>query len=180
MPSKPRQTFISCSILLVAIASQGQDLHIKKSILVGGNFTSSAETSIKGARERTVSQGASGTTITLRQCDLRRTLTLNDQTQSYLVVDDPQDENAAKAAALATGTSAQEATGGRIIVTTSVTLMPFSVSARATPSHTATIASSTSAAASTLPMNASGKNVSRTRRTFGRSGGISSGKRTMS
>ncbi|HEX3322012.1 MAG TPA: hypothetical protein VHR84_15000 [Terriglobales bacterium] len=121
MPSKPLQTVLSSVVLLIGIGLQAQDLHIKKNILVGGNFTSSAETSIKGARERTVTQTQGGTTVTLKQCDLKRTLTLNDQTQTYMVANDPQDENAAKAAALATGAQAPEATGGKIVITTTVT-----------------------------------------------------------
>src|SRR5438105_43139 len=90
-----------CAVLLLAasLATQSQqkaaapkseDLHIKKSITVGGNFVSSTETSIKGARERTVSQSPTGTTVTLRQCDLKRTITINDQGQTYLVASDPQ------------------------------------------------------------------------------------------
>ena len=109
------------ALLATTMAAQTQDLHIKKNILVGGNFISSTDSSIKGARERSVTQGPNGSTITLRQCDLKRTITLNDQQQTYLVVDDPQDENAAKAAALATGTAASEAAGGKIVVTTTVT-----------------------------------------------------------
>jgi len=104
-----------------AATPKSEDLHIKKSITVGGNFVSSSETSIKGARERTVSQGGNGSTITLRQCDLKQTLTLNEQAQTYLVTKDPQDENAARAAALATGTAAPEAQGGKIVVTTTIT-----------------------------------------------------------
>ena len=45
---------------LQAQSSQSTDLHIKKSITAGGNFVSSSETSIKGARERTVSQQPTG------------------------------------------------------------------------------------------------------------------------
>jgi len=108
-------------LLAVTMTAQAQDLTIKKSITVGGNFVSSSESSIKGARERTVSQGPNGSTITLRQCDLKRTITLNEQQQTYLVVDDPQDENAAKAAALATGITAAEPAGGKIVVTTTIT-----------------------------------------------------------
>jgi hypothetical protein len=101
--------------------AQAQDFHIKKSITVGGNFVSSSETSIKGARERTVNQTANGSTITLRQCDLKRTLTLNEQAQTYYVTPDAQDENAAKAAALATGQPVAEASGGKIVLTTTIT-----------------------------------------------------------
>ena len=119
MPSKlPR---VVCFMAMAAMTIQAQDLHIKKSITVGGNFISSSESSIKGARERTVSQTPNGSTITVRQCDLRRTLTLNEQAQTYYVTPDPQDENAAKAAALATGHPDAEATGGTIIISTTVT-----------------------------------------------------------
>ena len=121
MPSKLLQRVCWSAAMLAAVIAQAQDLHIKKSITVGGNFVSSAESSIKGARERTVTQGPNGSTITVRQCDLRRTLTLNEQSQTYFVNPDPQDENAAKAAALATGQPATEASGGRIVLTTTVT-----------------------------------------------------------
>jgi hypothetical protein len=107
--------------LLIAMVAQAQDLNIKKNISVGGYVVSSTETALKGSRERTVSQGANGSTITLRQCDLKRTLTLNEQAQTYMAINDPQDENAARAAALATGSAATEASGGKVIVTTTVT-----------------------------------------------------------
>jgi hypothetical protein len=121
MPSKLLQRVCWSAAMLAAVLAQAQDLHIKKSITVGGNFVSSSETSIKGVRERTVTQTPNGNTITLRQCDLRRTLTLNEQAQTYLVNPDAQDENAAKAAALATGTAAPEPAGGKIVVTSTVT-----------------------------------------------------------
>lgn len=107
--------------LLVCVTAQAQDLHIKKNISTGGYVVSSTESAIKGARERTVSQTPNGSTVTLHQCDLRRTISLNEETQTYFVANDPQDENAAKAAALAMGTAAPEAQGGKIVVTTTVT-----------------------------------------------------------
>jgi len=121
MPSKSLRCSGWFVLLLAALAAQGQDLHIKKNILVGGNFVSSSESSIKGARERSVSAGPAGSIITLRQCDLHRTLTLNEQAQTYFVAEDPQDENAAKAAALATGAPVGDASGGKITLTTTVT-----------------------------------------------------------
>lgn len=108
-------------VALIAITAQAQDLHIKKNISVGGYVVSTTESSLKGARERSVSQGPNGSTITLRQCDLRRTLTLNEQAQTYLSTGDPQDENAARAAALATGAPAAESAGGKVTVTTTIT-----------------------------------------------------------
>lgn len=126
MPTQLSRCF-KCLVLLISasLAAAGQqkteDIHIKKSITVGGNFVSTTETSIKGARERSITQGPNGSTITLRQCDLKRTLTLNEQAQTYVVTNDPQDENAAKAAALVTGAAAPEAQGGKIVVTTTIT-----------------------------------------------------------
>ncbi|HMK21561.1 MAG TPA: hypothetical protein VK466_04460, partial [Terriglobales bacterium] len=66
-----------------------------------------------------VNQGPGGSTVTLRQCDLKRTVTLNDQAQTYLVVNDPQDEAAVRAAAMVTGAPVQEPAknGGKIEVT---------------------------------------------------------------
>ena len=108
-------------LLAVSSASQAQDLHIKKNISAGGYVVSTTETSIKGARERSVTQSANGSTVTLRQCDLRRTVTMDEANQTYFVADDPQDENAAKAAALATGSALPDAKGGKITVTTTIT-----------------------------------------------------------
>jgi hypothetical protein len=123
--SRPMIVLLAITVVIQcqqkAATPKTDDLHIKKSITVGGNFVSSSESSIKGSRERTVSQGPNGSTITIRQCDLKRTLTVNEQAQTYFVANDPQDENAAKAAALATGTSAPDAQGGKITVTTTIT-----------------------------------------------------------
>jgi len=131
MPTLVSRRSISMLLLLIATAgaqgqqkaatTQAEDLHIKKSITVGGNFVSSSESSIKGTRERTVTQNPNGASITLRQCDLKRTVTLNEQAQTYFVTPDPQDENAVKAAALASGQSGADASGGRILLTTTVT-----------------------------------------------------------
>jgi hypothetical protein len=115
---------LSASILtlvLFAMASEAQDLHLKKNITVGGNVVSSTETSIKGARIRDVNQTPAGNTITLRQCDLKRTVTINEQAQSYYVANDPQDAAAARAAALATGEPVPETTGGKLDITTTIT-----------------------------------------------------------
>jgi hypothetical protein len=106
--------------LLIAVTAQAQDLHIKKSITVGGNFISSTETSIKGPRERTVTQLPTGTTITLRQCDLKRTITINEQAQTYFIANDPPDDAAIRAAALVSG-APQTNSGGYITETSAVT-----------------------------------------------------------
>ena len=92
------------------------DLHIKKNITVNGYLASSVDISLKGARERT----ASGTSVTVRQCDLKRTLTLNEEAQTFTVTNDPQDTEAARAAALATGAQVPDSEGS-ITVTTTIT-----------------------------------------------------------
>jgi hypothetical protein len=116
-----RPLFSILTLLALATATQAQDLHIKKNVSVGGNVVSTSDTSIKGARTRELSQGPSGGTVTLRQCDLKRTVTINEQMQTYHVANDPQDAAAARAAALATGASVPETTGGKIDVKTTVT-----------------------------------------------------------
>src|SRR5882672_5195554 len=92
------------------------DVHIKKNITVNGSFASSVDVSLKGARERT----ASGTSVTVRQCDMKRTLTLNEEAQTYMVTNDPQDTEAARAAALATGAQVPNSDAA-ITVTTTIT-----------------------------------------------------------
>jgi hypothetical protein len=108
-------------VLLVAGAAQAQDLHFKKNISVGGNVVSSTETSIKGARERTVSQTPAGSTVTIRQCDLKRTITINDQAQAYFIASDPQDDAALKAAALVTGMPDTDSGGGVVTESSTIT-----------------------------------------------------------
>jgi hypothetical protein len=119
-----RQLSCMVALLVAAMAAQAEDLHLKKNISVSGNVVSNTETSIKGQRTRDVTQTPAGATVSLRQCDLKRTVTLNDQTQSYFVVSDPQDAAAARAAALVTGAPAPEAekkSGGHIEVTSTIT-----------------------------------------------------------
>ena len=118
-----RQLSCMLALLLAAMAAQSEDLHLKKNISVGGNVVSSSETSIKGQRTRDVTQTPAGATVSLRQCDLKRTVTLNDQTQSYMVVNDPQDAAAARAAAMVTGAPVPEEKkeGGRVEVNSTIT-----------------------------------------------------------
>src|SRR5882757_3123268 len=99
-----------------AAPAAAPDLHIKKNITVNGYLASSVEISLKGARERT----ANGTSVTVRQCDLKRTLTLNEEAQTYMVTNDPQDTEAARAAALATGAQVPNSDAA-ITVTTTIT-----------------------------------------------------------
>lgn len=106
-------------VLLVAAFSfasaiRADNLHVKKSISVNGNAISSTETWISGDRERTVN----GASIIVHQSDLKRTLTINDQAQAYIVADDPVDENVARAAALAGGAPAD--VGGAVVIKTNI------------------------------------------------------------
>lgn len=107
-------------VLLSAVAGQAQDLTIKKNITVGGNVISSTETSIKGARERTVTQTPAGNTVTIRECDLKRTIHINEQAQTYFIANDAQDDAALKAAAMFGGAPATQS-GGTITESTTIT-----------------------------------------------------------
>jgi len=123
----PSQTLQSCAVLVTALAismtARADDLHIKKNLSMDGSTISTTETAIKGARERSLS----GPNITLRQCDLRRTITLSDQTQTYFIANDPVEEKPAAAKSPKASkaeppkSEAGEANGGKIVVTTSVT-----------------------------------------------------------
>jgi hypothetical protein len=110
---------LACLIALpaLAVAVRADDLQVKKNISVNGTIISSTETAVKGSRERTVNAG----NVTVRQCDLKRTVSLNDQAQTYFVAEDPVDENVARAAALAAGVPAPAESGGKIVVTTNTT-----------------------------------------------------------
>lgn len=100
---------LSCSarhfilVLLVAATSHAQQLKIDKSITVGGNSVSKSETSISGPRERIVNQATTGNTLTIRQCDLKQTVHINEQGRAYLIVKDAQGDSAPKPAAMVNG-----------------------------------------------------------------------------
>lgn len=116
-----RQLFSTLLLAALAISARAEDLHIKKNVSVNGYVVSTTETSIKGARTRDVNQTPGGSTVTLRQCDLKRTVTINENAQTYYAADDPKDAAAARAAALATGAAVPETTGGKIDISTTVT-----------------------------------------------------------
>jgi hypothetical protein len=109
------------ALVLLAIAAQAEDLKITKKISVGGNsFTS--DTYVKGARERNVMNMPGGmASVTIHQCDLKRTVNLNDQTQSYVVMPDPESDEVNDAASLLTGAPSAQTSGGKIILTTMIT-----------------------------------------------------------
>jgi hypothetical protein len=110
------------ALLTMTLVVQAQDLHFKKNMSIGGSPVSNSEVWVKGARERTVTSSPTGNIVNLRQCDLRRTLTVNEQAQTYLVNNDLQDESVAKAAALfGGGQPAAPASGGTITQTAIVT-----------------------------------------------------------
>jgi hypothetical protein len=109
------------ALLSSASTVKADDLHFKKNISVGGNPVSSSEIWVKGARERNLSSSPAGNVVNLRQCDLKRTVTINEQSQTFLIATDPQDDSAAKAAALMTGGLAPASSGGTITQTTTVT-----------------------------------------------------------
>jgi|SRR5579883_157652 hypothetical protein len=121
MPSY-KLSFLSTGLALVfAFSSQAQDLQIKKSISVGGYAVSSTDTSIKGPRTRDVTQTPAGTNVTIRQCDARHIIHVNEQAQTYFQEDQPLTAAEAKAAALAAGAPMPDQNGGKIDVTTTVT-----------------------------------------------------------
>ena len=92
----------------------------RKTLRLEETSISSTEASIQGARERTVTRTPAGETVTLRQCDLKRTITINEQAQTYLVANDPQDDAALKAAAMFSS-APQTDSGGYITESSAIT-----------------------------------------------------------
>ena len=115
-----RRAAFVLAVLSFCFIAQAQDLHLKKTVSVEGNAVSSSEIWVKGARQRNVTTSPTGTTVMLHQCDLKRTVTINDQAQTYLVAGDPQDDAAMKAAALLNGGSAPAPAGGTVNQTITV------------------------------------------------------------
>lgn len=110
------------SVVVLALTpwmAQAQDLKVSRKISVGGSsFTS--DTYVKGARERNVMNMPGGmSNVTIHQCDLKRTLNVNDQSQSYLAVPDPTSDEANSAAALLGGAPVAQS-GGKIILNTTI------------------------------------------------------------
>jgi hypothetical protein len=113
--------------LMLAVSSfvpvaAADDLHFKSNISVEGNAVSSSETWVKGERERTVAKSPAGDVISLRQCDLKRTLMLNEQSQAYLVINDPPVQSVSNAAAPTTGAPAT-ASGSAGVITQTVSVL---------------------------------------------------------
>ncbi|HZR66544.1 MAG TPA: hypothetical protein VFA85_15475 [Terriglobales bacterium] len=122
MPAfRPNSLALILVCLILALAASAQDLHFKRNVSVGGNAVASSEVWVKGARERSATSTSAGSMVSLRQCDLKRTVTINDQGQTYLVMNDPQDDSAAKAAAMFGGApQPAQTSGGTITQTVSV------------------------------------------------------------
>ena len=101
--------------------SAGPGFKITKKTTVG-EASFSSETLLKGARERTAVQIAGApATVTIRQCDLKRSVTLSDQSKAYLVAKDPEDDSVNRAAALVSGDAGAPSVGGKVTVTSTVT-----------------------------------------------------------
>ena len=108
-------------LVAMGVAAPAQVLKITKKTTVG-EASFSSETLLKGARERTAVQIAGApATVTIRQCDLKRSVTLSDQSKAYLVAKDPEDDSVNRAAALVSGDAGAPSVGGKVTVTSTVT-----------------------------------------------------------
>jgi len=113
--------FLGSSLILSAAGYAGDDLTVSKKITVGGNSFSS-QTLLKGARERTsMDMGTGSPMITIRQCDLKRSLNVNDGQKTYLIKPDLEEADSSKAAAVALlgGAQAQDS-GGTVTYSSTV------------------------------------------------------------
>ena len=86
------KTFVILMILFVTLVANGQsankttnDVKIRQSMSVGGGNRMETVLYVKGQRMRNESAGNVGFT-TILQCDLKRTLTINEKTKMYLIM----------------------------------------------------------------------------------------------
>ena len=85
------KTFVVLMILFVTLVANGQtankttnDVKIRQAMGAGGGNRMETVLYIKGQRMRNESAGNIGFT-TILQCDLKRTLTINEKTKTYLI-----------------------------------------------------------------------------------------------
>jgi hypothetical protein len=93
---------IAVSIATGALAQSrtgatNEDLTITKTISVGGN-TLTSQILLKGKRERSETPMPGASNITIRQCDLHRTLTINEDRKNFFVRPDMETVDAIKSA----------------------------------------------------------------------------------
>ncbi len=106
---------LGLTLLLAAANFAADDLTITEKITAGETaFTT--QRLVKGPRERTTADMGTGvSTVTIRQCDLKRSLTVNDSLKTYMVLPDLEEIDSTKAAAAALlGASPAAESGGTI------------------------------------------------------------------
>ena len=101
------------------------DLKIKYKTSMGGQASESV-TMIKGTRERSEMHGYGMDSINITQCDLKRTIQLNEKTQKYLITpmvmpDTNQAASTSGAASVSTAAPDAARTGGVVTYVTNVT-----------------------------------------------------------
>jgi hypothetical protein len=105
---------------LTAILSTGAfaDVKVKSRQSVSGQTTEST-TYIKGKRQRTEQKIGANEVVTLTQCDLKRGVQLNPQTQVYIINSWEQDTNTPTTTTVSGNTKTEVKKGG--VVTTTIT-----------------------------------------------------------
>jgi hypothetical protein len=119
-PLRSIGTLMALTLALATSCLAGNDLTLTKNITVGPN-TMTQQTMIKGERERTtMDSGAGQSVVTIRQCDLKRTLTLNDSRKTYLIQPDIEVESDSKAATSSPEETSASQSGGTVTYVSSV------------------------------------------------------------
>ena len=102
------RTFALCAALLCASSAALADLKVKTKTTMGGQ-TFEGTKLVKGSRQRTETNMGIRT-VTIEQCDLRRTVQVNDAARTYFVT--PFDDGSADAAPAAAGAPRAAASPG--------------------------------------------------------------------
>jgi len=100
-------------MLLCVCASASADLKITRKSGAGG-YSGTTTVYVKGARERTEMP----TVTTIRQCDLRRTIQINDRARKYVIVPDAENDASTPAPSAPTSQGPKAARRGAVVTHT--------------------------------------------------------------
>jgi hypothetical protein len=121
LPLKGLAIFLGLMLGGATSCLAGNDLTLTKKITVGTN-SMTQQTLIKGPRERTtMDTGTGASVVTIRQCDLKRSLSINDSRKTYLIKPDVEEDNSKPADAASVDENSASQTSGTVTYISSVT-----------------------------------------------------------
>jgi len=112
--------YIIFAILIVTLSITAfADVKVKSRMTMSGQSTENT-TYIKGKRSRTEQNAGAGTMVTLTQCDMKRSVQLNPQTQVY-IINSWENDSTTPTQTIQSGNTKTEVKKGGVITTTITT-----------------------------------------------------------